>query len=736
MFNRKQKKTEKKEGSSKNPNSGSTNARKTHVTTSKTIQEVSRPPKEPNYSGGLLYSQSMPEVGEMIKSRKQSEKRRKESAVSGLSSEGPLEREMGQEVEESDVCSYSEGEELDRPASVAAEELFDHDEELMFLEETVSQHCAVADEEDEEIPESEEGHEGHCTPLEHTGSVDGCHDVKNEISRDEGGSSVTAEAERSIRAGSIPWVGAERIDGNYLFLLLHRFQEVGWRDDPQLLRNIFSSLDARRVIKEVTNIVSNEPTILEISVPEGGNVRVIGDIHGHLYDLGSILKLCGMPSERNFLLFNGDYVDRGSWGVEVLLILCILKLWKPKQVALLRGNHESSYCNVIYGFRRECLQKYGIKLYLTCQNLFANLPVAAVVSNRPCPSDCSYVSYPIPMDSVTSDEERSWSSSFSTSLKGFFRLAKSSSPPSKLKSSSLKSSFGGSAVSEGGRLQKSQMVGEKDMDYSTGSLPDLSPSSSFNSNENCPFIHRPPHYTLPLEQGERRVLVVHGGLFRKANGDIGDLKDLMEVRRNLVDPLGTVEDALWSDPDHICGFGPNRWRGAGIAFGPDVTMQFLRCNRLNFVIRSHEGPDAREKRTEFPLLSQGYSVDFKCSKNISTPSSSSSPSKSSTNTTAFHTFQDSSKHVETRTEERPVLITVFSAPSYPEGPNARKNKGAICILDELLEPQFETFSAMERPARSQTTNLMFGDLARELNEASLERSKLGRMWLKLSGRGK
>ncbi|EME29670.1 serine/threonine protein phosphatase [Galdieria sulphuraria] len=677
----------------------------------------------------------MPEMEELVKSRKQSEKRRGKGTFSVLRSEdGPL--ETGKEAEESDGCSYSEGEELDRPASVAAEELFDHDEELMFLEETVSQHCAVADEEDEETPvESEELHEDHYPPVDDSGNNAGFQNMKSENSKSEASSSVTADIERSIRAGSMPFVGVEMIDRNYLFLLLQRFQEVGWREDPQLLRNIFSPLDARRVIKEVTNIVSNEPTILEISVPEGGNVRVIGDIHGHLYDLGSILKLCGMPSERNFLLFNGDYVDRGSWGVEVLLILCILKLWKPKQVALLRGNHESSYCNVIYGFRRECLQKYGIKMYLTCQNLFANLPIAAVVSNRPCPSNCSYVSYPIPMDSVTSDEEKSWSSSFSTSLKGLFRLPKSSSPPSKLKNSNLRSPIISNTL-ETSRQQKCQMGGEKDMDYSTGSLPDLSPSSSFHNNENCPFIHRPPHYTLPLEQGEKRVLVLHGGLFRKANGDMGDLKDLMEVRRNLVDPLGTIEDALWSDPDHICGFGPNRWRGAGIAFGPDVTMQFLRSNRLHFLIRSHEGPDAREKRTEFPLLTQGYSVDFKCLKKVSSPLSSSPPSKTPFTTTIPETTREFSKQRETTGEERPIVITVFSAPCYPEGPNARKNKGAICILDELLEPQFETFSAMERPARSQTTNLMFGDLAKELNEASLERSKLGRMWLKLSGRGK
>ncbi|KAK4526527.1 hypothetical protein GAYE_SCF25G4443 [Galdieria yellowstonensis] len=722
MFHRKQKKTEKKEGSTKNNKTPSV-ANATKKNGSQPVENATTSPASyTNNAGTLFHSQSMPEVGAMIKSRKRSEKIKEKSASSLSQSTLEPERQQvdNQEREESDGCSYSEGEELDRPASVAAEELFDRDEELMFLEETMAQSCSFVD---VETPAESEETKGNADLVDDSND-DLLQNVKNTRLREEEGSSFTGDVERSMPSGCIPFVGADRVDSNYIFLLLHRFQEIGWRDDPHLLRSVFSPLDARRVVKEATNIVSNEPTILEISVPEGGHVRVIGDIHGHLYDLGSILKLCGMPNERNLLLFNGDYVDRGSWGVEVLLILCILKCWKPKQVALLRGNHESSYCNVIYGFRRECLQKYGIKMYLACQSLFANLPVAAVVSNRACPSECCPSSNPIPMDSITSDEEKSWSTNFSSSLKGIFRLAKSSSPPNnnnKSRISSVKNSGNTLDIS-----RKSQVVGEKDMDYSTGSLPDLSPSSSFHSsNENCAFVHRPPHYTLPLEQGEKRVLVVHGGLFRKANGDIGDLKDLMEVRRNVVDPLGTVEDALWSDPDHVSGFGPNRWRGAGIAFGPDVTLRFLKCNRLHFLIRSHEGPDAREKRTEFPLLSQGYSVDFKYSKKSkSSPISSSPPSPSE---------GDSLKAV-VPCEERPILITVFSAPSYPEGPNARKNKGAICTLDESLDPQFETFSAMERPARAQTTSLMFGELAKELNDASLERSKLGRIWLKLSGR--
>lgn len=220
MFGKKQKKTEKKDVSSKSTSAGFTN--KTQKTSSQPIRDTSKQTEGSNYSGRVLYSQSMPEVGHMIRSRKQSEKKRRGKDI-GSSSKGPLEAENGnqsqKENEESDNCSYSEGEELDRPASVAAEELFDHDEELMFLEETISQNCTVTTD-DETLAEE---------PQDDTYPVDEYDECSQNVrnkSRDEGGSPATSDPERNIRAGSIPYLGAENIDTTYLFLLLHRFQEV------------------------------------------------------------------------------------------------------------------------------------------------------------------------------------------------------------------------------------------------------------------------------------------------------------------------------------------------------------------------------------------------------------------------------------------------------------------------------------------------------------------------------
>lgn len=76
-------------------------------------------------------------------------------------------------------------------------------------------------------------------------------------------------------------------------------------------------------------ILSEQPPILEIPVPEGTHFTVCGDVHGQFYDLLNIFELNGLPSPENPYLFNGDFVDRGSWSVEVILTLLGFKVLYP-----------------------------------------------------------------------------------------------------------------------------------------------------------------------------------------------------------------------------------------------------------------------------------------------------------------------------------------------------------------------------------------------------------------------
>lgn len=289
---------------------------------------------------------------------------------------------------------------------------------------------------------------------------------------------------------------------------------------------------AYQIVMDMISQLKSVETLCEVDIPDDGEITVCGDVHGQFYDLLNIWEINGCPAEDNPYMFNGDFVDRGSFSLEVILTLFAWKLCFWRGLFLSRGNHETKNMNKLYGFEGEVTKKYDEDLY----NLF-------------CEAFCL-----LPL---------------------------------------------------------------------------------------CHLINK-------------KVFVVHGGLFSKDNVTLDDIR---KVDRDREPPdEGLMTEMLWSDPQPGTGRMASK-RGVGVAFGKDVTENFLETNDLSLVIRSHE------------MKENGYTV-----------------------------------------EHGGKLITVFSAPNYCD---QMGNKGAFIRLNgKELKPQFTEFEAVPHPPVKpmQYANPMLGSL--------------------------
>ena len=139
--------------------------------------------------------------------------------------------------------------------------------------------------------------------------------------------------------------------------------------------------DLLLLLGQAQTILRAEPTLLTAKVAGPGGLNVVGDLHGQFFDLLDLLDdptLAG-GDERATWLFLGDYVDRGDFSCEVMIYLLALKVAYPDRILLLRGNHETKEVATYYGFRDECIAKYGVSTFQHFVAVFELLPLAALI---------------------------------------------------------------------------------------------------------------------------------------------------------------------------------------------------------------------------------------------------------------------------------------------------------------------------------------------------------------------
>ncbi|MEM2445360.1 MAG: metallophosphoesterase family protein [Candidatus Bathyarchaeia archaeon] len=173
----------------------------------------------------------------------------------------------------------------------------------------------------------------------------------------------------------------------------------------QLRQLVKEALDAScqefcQLVDEAVKLLKGESGRIEnleivgrlVKLKPVGEALVVGDLHGDLESLVDILngsqfvqKMSQNPNA--VIIFLGDYGDRGPFSAEVYHTVLRLKLQFPRQVVLLRGNHEgpedltASPHDLPWQFEARFGAKWE-EAYTSIRKLFNCLYNAVVVEDR------------------------------------------------------------------------------------------------------------------------------------------------------------------------------------------------------------------------------------------------------------------------------------------------------------------------------------------------------------------
>ncbi|CAD8124068.1 unnamed protein product [Paramecium sonneborni] len=134
-----------------------------------------------------------------------------------------------------------------------------------------------------------------------------------------------------------------------------------------------------KLVADCNKLLKNEGNVIYLQDP----LTVVGDIHGQYYDLLKLLepKVGGNPETTKYL-FLGDFVDRGSYSIEVVILLYAIKINYPNTVYFLRGNHECRQLTAFFNFKDECLYKYDQETYDMLMDSFDLFPLSCIINSK------------------------------------------------------------------------------------------------------------------------------------------------------------------------------------------------------------------------------------------------------------------------------------------------------------------------------------------------------------------
>lgn len=307
--------------------------------------------------------------------------------------------------------------------------------------------------------------------------------------------------------------------------------------------------------------VDSLPSLAPVALSESAQTYdapklvLVGDTHGTIEVIDKIISSEGFPAEnKTVYLFNGDYVDRGSFSIEIFVLLLAVKIAYPEAIYLLRGNHETEGVNNNYSFKPELARKYlkpeksgkGGSDSKSDGQKGGKSGGEAAASGSADSNDSSGAE-------SSKDAKGAAEGDSSASASGKALAAEDQSPESLLK-----------------------VASQEDLDAVYGEF-----SAAFRSLPLCALIND-------------WYLVLHGGIPGWTGIVLNDIDRLNRFREpdthegkeyQYFDPL---QDILWADPtEETSEMRFNMTRGTSNQFGENAVKRFLGMSNVQYLIRSH-----------------------------------------------------------------------------------------------------------------------------------------------------
>lgn len=171
-------------------------------------------------------------------------------------------------------------------------------------------------------------------------------ECEKEVKRQKFEEALAVPDEEVVLVSSTIELETMRVEDSYSGPRMKGSNEEGYTIDLEFVEAMLKEFKEQRLVHKrfafeillkAQALFKAEASLVDITVPPEEHITVCGDVHGQYYDLLNIFEINGLPSPTNPYLFNGDFVDRGSFSVEVIFALLGFKVLYPNHMFLTRG---------------------------------------------------------------------------------------------------------------------------------------------------------------------------------------------------------------------------------------------------------------------------------------------------------------------------------------------------------------------------------------------------------------